>query len=182
MPELPPNTYIWPLQTAPAAPHVAAGMFCLYCQLKSSGTAVLPVPFEKISVIDDDVEFWLGLASLACTVVIIPTMYPTTQIVLLPVIFLVVKLASRILAQGGFQRLVFVALLCLLGWPWIAAGVLSILHLASAVEHLRNAWLLSLGPVPVIPPPSLFILFPTATDHPGMRLFREEVTVNLLIF
>src|SRR5882724_218973 len=71
MPELPPNTYIWPLQTAPAAPHVAAGMFCLYCQLKSSGTAVLPVPFEKISVIDDDVEFWLGLASLACTVMVL---------------------------------------------------------------------------------------------------------------
>ena len=107
---------------------------------------------------DSELFSYTCCAVLASTVVLMPTVYPTAQIILLPVIFLIINHAGRIWSQGATRRLLLFALFSSLAWPWIGASVLFILHFVVPIEHLRHAWILVLGPIVSVPFLSLIVL------------------------
>ena len=95
---------------------------------------------------------------LVSTLVMMPTIYPTAQIVLLPAIFLIVKDSQQIWSGGRWTRLVYVGVLGLMIWPWVGALLFFILQIGISIERLRAAWIVVLAPVPLLPPSLLVLL------------------------
>jgi Glycosyltransferase family 87 len=95
--------------------------------------------------------------ALTYTIVVIPTMYPTAQIILLPAAFLTMKEATEIWSAGRLRRVMFVAVLSSAAWPCIVAGVLFLFQLAIPLERLRQLWIVALAPVLALPS-ALFLL------------------------
>jgi hypothetical protein len=90
-------------------------------------------------------------AALVVTIVTAPTLYPTGQIVLIPVILLLVKESAQLWAEGRWVRLFFVALLIVAGWPWFASTGMLALRTVLPLETLRSFWMVVLAPVALVP-------------------------------
>ena len=90
-------------------------------------------------------------AVLVVTIVTAPTLYPTGQIVLIPVIFLALKESAQLWAEGGRVRLLFLALVLVVGWPWIASTGILVLSTVIPVQTLRSCWVAVVAPVVWVP-------------------------------
>ncbi len=100
----------------------------------------------------DSTRFQFGFCLvLALTVVVIPTMYPTSQIVLVPAVFWLAKNAQELWGAGRAVRLGLVGVLSLLVWPWIGSLVYLALDPLVGVDRLREYWLLPLSTILVFP-------------------------------
>jgi hypothetical protein len=97
-------------------------------------------------------------AVLACTVVIMPTVYPTAQIVVVPGIFIIIKLSRLIWSKSRLIRLQFLATMILLFWPYFGAALLFFRHLTVPVERVGDAWIIVLAPILLVPTMSLILL------------------------
>ena len=69
---------------------------------------------------------WTSCLVLSTTVLIIPTMYPTAQVLLVPMAFLCLQHGSEVFSSRA-QKLTSAAALCVVVWPYI--GVLAYLLL-----------------------------------------------------
>jgi hypothetical protein len=96
-------------------------------------------------------------ATLVTTVVLIPTLYPTGQVALLPAIFFLLKEFSMIWDNGRASRLAYVGAFSLIGWPWVGAWLFVLAILAIPTERLKQFWLVPLSTL-VLVPLSLLVL------------------------
>jgi hypothetical protein len=105
------------------------------------------------------VQFNLAICSiLSLTVVVIPTIYPTGQLLLLPCVFWLLKSFPMIWANGRVCRLVFVAVFSLIGWPWLGAAALMLASLAVPAPSIRALWIVPVSTILLIPPVMLVMM------------------------
>lgn len=88
---------------------------------------------------------------LVATVLIIPTLFPTSQVLLQPAIFFLLMNFRVLWAKGKFRRLAYVASLSLLAWPLLASSVFALASLLVPLSSLRRLWLIPLSTVPLAP-------------------------------
>ena len=95
-------------------------------------------------------EFALAFCTiLVATVVAMPALYPTYQVVLLPAIFLLLQEWRTMWASGCAAGLALFACGCLTLWPWVGASrALLIAKGFQSLSQIRKFWI-----VPVIPFP-----------------------------
>ena len=104
-------------------------------------------------------SFNLSLCSvLVVTLMIIPTMYPTGQILLIPCVFFALKKFSTIWAEGRRARRAYVAVSALIGWQWVSSSALMLAALAIPLTTIRKLWPVPVSPLPLVPP-AMLVLF-----------------------
>ena len=78
-------------------------------------------------------------ASLAITVVLVPTLYPTGQVALWPAIFFMLKEFPTIWNNGRASRLAYVGAFSLIGWPWLGTWLFVLASLVIPMVRLRQS-------------------------------------------
>jgi Glycosyltransferase family 87 len=94
---------------------------------------------------------FLFCAVLAVTLVVIPTLYPTGQIMLLPAVFFLQQNVGHFWSLGRTARLGYVAVWCLIGWQWVGSAFLLLAAVAVPISRLRRWWLLPLDATFLVP-------------------------------
>lgn len=104
-------------------------------------------------------RFYLAFSSvLVAMIVTAPTMYPTGQVVLLPVILLMLKDSHVIWAEGRWVRLMYVSVMILLTWPWATSLIIMAVRPFISLQVLQSRWLLVLAPFILLPSSLLLFL------------------------
>jgi hypothetical protein len=88
---------------------------------------------------------------LAATLVVIPTLEPHAQLLLLPGFLFLLRHGSHIWQSGKIARLFLTSAWILLGWAWFFTLGMMLATLWLAVETLRRFWDLPLYTSPLIP-------------------------------
>jgi len=104
------------------------------------------------------------------TLLIIPTMYPTGQILLLPCVFFALKKFSTIWAEGRSARLAHVAVCALIGWQWVGSSALMLAALTTPAATIRKLWVIPVSPLPLVPPAVLVLFSILAASMLSRRL------------
>ncbi|HET7441645.1 MAG TPA: glycosyltransferase family 87 protein [Terriglobales bacterium] len=94
---------------------------------------------------------------LTTTLIIIPTMYPTGQILLLPAVFSLLQNGPAVFSSR-WQKLSRFGALSIISWPWIAAVACVLLAPVVPMEELRAHWLIPVGTFLVNPATMLLAL------------------------
>ncbi len=118
---------------------------------------------RRESAASDGFAFALCLVLLV-TVLIIPTMYPTGQVVLLPAMFWLLREAGAIWAAGRWARLSYVAVWALVSWQWVGAVAAMIATWLFPLDLVRRFWIVPVSTILLIPLALLipfFILAPS---------------------
>jgi hypothetical protein len=89
--------------------------------------------------------------TLAATLVVIPTLSPHAQLLLLPGFLCLFRYNGLLWASRGFARLTLLGAWLLLAWPWIAAMGLTAAALFLPNSALLRWWELLLYPSPILP-------------------------------
>ena len=87
----------------------------------------------------------------ATTLVVAPTMYPTGQVLLLPVVYWTLKDVRNIWAEGRWSRLTYPAVWFFIGWQWVAAAVFLLAGFFVSASWLQAHWMLVVDPIVLIP-------------------------------
>jgi hypothetical protein len=98
-------------------------------------------------------------------------MYPTGQIVLIPVILFLIKDSTQLWAEGRWVRLLFISVLTLVVWPWIGATGFLLLRTVVPIQTLRSAWIAVVAPVMLVPLSLLALL--GARSHTFLHVTSE---------
>jgi hypothetical protein len=88
---------------------------------------------------------------LSTTLIVIPTVAPHGQVLLLLAMFFLLKNASAIWNAGRLPRHAYVATWLLITWQWIAAFAVLIAGIISGINVTRKLWLVPLSTSPVLP-------------------------------
>ena len=104
---------------------------------------------------------YLGLC-LVVTVVVMPAIYPTYQLIVLPAIFFLLREWEMIWSRGRVARLALFASAALIAWPWLGALSLMIASAFQPLSVIRRMWLFPVSSVLLVPL-SLLIVFATVT-------------------
>lgn len=97
-------------------------------------------------------------AVLVTTLVVIPTIYPTGQVVLLPAVFFLQQNFARFWNLGRAARLGYVAAWSLVGWQWAGSLACTLAGLFMPISAIRRWWLVPLDTIFLIPL-GLLVLF-----------------------
>ena len=114
---------------------------------------------------------------LVATVLIMPTLFPTSQMLLQPAVFFVLMNSRRLWTNGKFSRLVYVATLGLLAWPLLASTVMALASLAAPLSSIRRFWIVPLSTVPLTPLALAAIL--TLLVPEGKRVAARNATAGV---
>ena len=95
---------------------------------------------------------------LIVTLVVIPTIYPTGQVLLLPSAFFLLKRFPNVWAEGRNLRLAYVAVFSLIGWQWVNSSALMLAALAIPLTTIRKLWIVPVSPLLLVPP-AMLVLF-----------------------
>jgi hypothetical protein len=100
-----------------------------------------------------DSRLFLDVISLvlAVTLIVIPTLAPHAQLLLLPGFVCLLCHQSSFSSSGAFSRMVLAATWALLAWPWIASFGLSLAALWVPVSTLLRFWEIPLYTSPLLP-------------------------------
>ena len=101
---------------------------------------------------------------LTTTLIIIPTMYPTGQILLLLAVFSLLQNGPEVFSSR-WQKLSRFGALCVLSWPWIAAVAYMLLAPFVSLDGIRAHWLIPVSTFLVTP---ATILLALATRIPSV--------------
>jgi hypothetical protein len=104
---------------------------------------------------------------LATTLVVIPTLEPHAQLLLLPAVLLLLRCGSRIWQSNKIARLLLTAVWVLLGWGWVAAFGMMLTTIWLPANSLLRFWLLPLYTSPLLPFAILLILGYLLTKETG---------------
>jgi hypothetical protein len=115
----------------------------------------------------DRFNYGFGLV-LTVTVVAMPTLYPTGQVVLLPPIFLLLQHRQQVWAAGRARRLGLVAVLSLIAWPWVGSLAYLLASLAIPLSSLRRLWIVPVASILLIPLALLVLLASLAPTALGV--------------
>jgi hypothetical protein len=88
---------------------------------------------------------------LAATLVVIPTLAPHAQLLLLPGFLCLFRYRGELWRSGQFARLLLFAVWFLLAWPWVAATGLALAATMLPVRSLLRWWELPLYTSPLLP-------------------------------
>jgi hypothetical protein len=88
---------------------------------------------------------------LAATVVIIPTLAPHAQLLLLPGVLCLFRDRTSLRSSGSLKQLVLAAIWCLLAWPWIAAFGLLLAAMRYPAHELLRYWEVPVYTSPLLP-------------------------------
>jgi hypothetical protein len=88
---------------------------------------------------------------LAATLVVIPTLEPHAQLLLLPGFLCLLRCRRTFLKSHRFARLLLIAVWLLLAWPWIAATGLTLAAIRIPASALHRWWELPLYTSPLLP-------------------------------
>jgi hypothetical protein len=88
---------------------------------------------------------------LATTLVIIPTLAPHAQVLLLPGVLCLLQSRTSPSFSGTLQRLVLAGTWTLLAWPWVAAFALLLAAMLFPAHNLLRFWKLPICTSPVLP-------------------------------
>ena len=114
--------------------------------------AVLAFSWRRRRVPAESERFFLITSFvLAATVVVIPTLAPHAQLLLIPGVLCLFWRRALLLSSGLPVRLVLVATWVLLGWPWVAAFFLSFATLWYPALRLLRFWQVPLYTSPLLP-------------------------------
>ena len=94
---------------------------------------------------------FVSCAALTVTVVVMPALYPTYEVVLLAPIFLLLQEFSAIWSAGRSARLTLVALASLVGWQWVGACGMTIASAIVPLALIRRWWILPVGSLIFVP-------------------------------
>jgi Glycosyltransferase family 87 len=97
-------------------------------------------------------------ATLVTTVVLLPTLYPTGQVALLPAFFFLLKEFRMVWDNGRASRLACVAAFSLTGWPWLGAWLFVLASSVIPIERLKQFWLIPLSTLLLVPLSLLVLL------------------------
>jgi hypothetical protein len=114
--------------------------------------AVLALGWKHRRLTSDSLEFMVVTSLvLAATLVIIPTLAPHAQILLLPGILCLFQSRTLPWSTGTLRRVVLAGTGALLAWPWIAAFALLLATIRFPTRGLLRFWELPLYTSPVLP-------------------------------
>jgi hypothetical protein len=88
---------------------------------------------------------------LAATLVVIPTLEPHAQLLLLPGILFLLRYGSGIWRSGKVARLFLASAWILLGWPWVASFGMMLAAMWVPTGTLLRFWALPLYTSPLLP-------------------------------
>ena len=100
---------------------------------------------------------------LTTTLVVIPTMYPTGQILLVPAVFWLLQNGSEIFGSRA-QKLSSFGALSIIVWPWIGALVFMLLSIFISRNSMRAHWLIPVSTLLITPMMVLIALAIRAPD------------------
>jgi hypothetical protein len=110
---------------------------------------------------------------LAATLVVIPTLEPHAQLLLLPSFLFLLREGSRIWRSGKIARLLLTAAWLLLGWAWAASFGMMVAGIWLPAVTLRRLWDLPLYTSPLIPFGIFVILgflLAKESEHPSLAV------------
>ncbi|HYA24705.1 MAG TPA: hypothetical protein VEF05_11130 [Terriglobales bacterium] len=93
----------------------------------------------------------VSCAALAVTVVVMPSLYPTYEIVLLPMIFLLLREFNAVWSAGRAARLAVFASACLIAWPWLGALSFIIASIFEPITLVRSLWIAPVSSLLLVP-------------------------------
>jgi len=96
--------------------------------------------------------------ALIVTVVTMPTLYPTNQVVLLPAVFFVLREWNDLSRAGRPLRLALFASSVFIAWPWLGTLILMAARIYKPANAIRNLWLFPVSSILLVPI-SLLIVF-----------------------
>jgi hypothetical protein len=97
-------------------------------------------------------EFFLATSLvLAATLVVIPTLEPHAQLLLVPGFLCLLRYHGILWKSRPFARLLLLAVWLLLAWPWIAATGLTLAAIRLPASALHRWWELPLCTSPLLP-------------------------------
>jgi hypothetical protein len=88
---------------------------------------------------------------LATTLVVIPTLSPHGQVLLLPGLFLLIRRRKQIWAGEWWQRRLLLATAVLLAWPYVFAIAFSIVAWGFGADRARHSWLFPVAGTILLP-------------------------------
>lgn len=88
---------------------------------------------------------------LATTLVVIPTLAPHGQVLLIPGIFVLLRFRQAIWQGGRICRYAVTATMLLLSWQWVAALAVSFTAITFGLGVARRFWLVPLSTSPILP-------------------------------
>jgi hypothetical protein len=88
---------------------------------------------------------------LATTLVVIPTLSPHGQVLLLPGVFLLIRKRKEIWAGGWWQRRLLLTTAVLAAWPYVFAIAFSIVAWRVSVDTARHFWLVPVAGTILLP-------------------------------
>jgi hypothetical protein len=95
--------------------------------------------------------FLVSSLVLAATLVVIPTLEPHSQLLLLPGVLFLLRFSGCIWRLGKIARLLFVAVWVLWGWAWIAASGMALTAIWFPNGRVLRFWNLPLYTSPLLP-------------------------------
>ncbi|MGA7382593.1 MAG: glycosyltransferase family 87 protein [Terriglobales bacterium] len=121
--------------------------------------AVLAVCWRCRSYPAQSSRFFLACSlTLAATLVVIPTLEPHSQLLLLPGVLFLLRFGTRIWRSAKIARLLLTAVWVLLGWAWTAAFGMMLAAIWLPAGTLLRFWMLPLYSSPLLPFGILVIL------------------------
>jgi hypothetical protein len=105
---------------------------------------------------------------LAATLVVIPTLEPHSQLLLLPGVLFLLRFAGRIWRLGKIARLLFTAVWVLWGWAWIATFGVALTAIWFPAGMLQGVANLPLYTSPLLPFGMLVILGFSLANETGL--------------
>ena len=114
-------------------------------------------------------------AVLVTTLVVIPTIYPTGQVMLLPAIYFLQQNFAHFWGLGRAARLAYVAACSLIGWQWVGSLAFLVAHWLVPISTIRRWWLIPLD-TSFLVPLALLVLF--AIWAPSMLVRNETESVG----
>lgn len=130
------------LLTPPGGMIVTAGLLLIL--------AVLGWKLRQVPAGSPPFNLLLSLV-LAVTVVIIPTWAPYNQLLLLPALILLVRDWRRLVRFGRLSRLLYLLVVALVAWPWLATLYLSGAWFLQPPAVVQRGWTLPLYTSMLIP-------------------------------
>lgn len=114
---------------------------------------------------------------LATTLVVIPTIAPHGQVLLLPGIFLLIRQRKAVWDGGRPCRHAFLATCVLMAWPSVLAIGFSLGALMYGAAFARRFWLLPVGGTPLLP---LAVTIALVVARHRIRRYRSDLPVTSL--
>jgi len=119
--------------------------------------------------------------ALVVTVVTMPTLYPTNQVVLLPAIFFIVSEWKKLWRAGRALRLALFATSILIAWPWLGTLILMVARIYKPANAIRNLWLFPVSSILLVPI-SILIVFamvaPVVFEDLSFGLYYPRSSLN----